>query len=322
MHSEATTAAGSPRPHRIRSALLLAAYADLVVAPLDDIVLPTPVDLDYVWANPQTEQTERGPALRLMPIFAEHLAQRHGNLDEDALAGELAADPVAISRGASAAVLGPGRAGRPWWGVAGNLYQGDGSCGSTGPVRAMAAGMLPTPLGGIADLAHRGCAVTHTHPVASSASAAIACATARALQDKPDVDMPVDRFLGATLGHRPRPESAHFLAVVRTLNRHRAGPAETTATLSAAPVALRAVLAALTAYLRHDRDPMAVIRYAAAIGGTTRAAVTMAAALAGGRNPRFQPPSAWTASTNPIPIHILAGRLASIELPARSWPAR
>ncbi len=300
----------------------MAVYADLFAAPLDGVVLPTSLDLDYALANSQTEQTTPGPALRQMLIFAEHLAQQHGNLDQDALATELAADPAAVSHGASAAVLGTGRVNGPWWEVSRGLHQGNGSYGSTAPVRAIAAGMLPSPLNLIADLAHRACAVTHAHPVASSASAAIACAAALALQNKPDASMPVDRFLGAALGHRPLPESAHFLTVVRTLTRHRAGPAEATATLSAAPAALRAVLAALTAYLRHDRDPMAAIRYAAAIGGNTRTAVIMTATLAGSRNPRFQPRSPGATSTNELPIHVLAGKLASVKLSAHPRPVR
>jgi ADP-ribosylglycohydrolase len=300
----------------------MAAYADLVAARLDGIVLPTAVDLDHALTNPRTDQNASGPALRQMFIFAKHLAQRQGNLDDDALAAELSADRAAVTRGASALVLGEARAKGQWWELAPKLHQGNGSYGSTAPVRAMAAGMLPASLGKIAELAQRSSVLTHTHPVAGSASAAIACATALALQDKPDPIMTVDRFLGVALGQRQRPESAHYLAVVRTLTRHRAGPAETTATLSPAPTALRAVLAALTAYLRHDRDPLAVIRYAAAIGGNTRNSVIMAAVLAGGRNPRYQPPPAWTASTNSLPIHLLAGGLAAVELPAQPRPAR
>ncbi|WP_117208964.1 ADP-ribosylglycohydrolase family protein [Allorhizocola rhizosphaerae] len=282
MHTQATPATGSPLRHRIRNALLLAACADHITAPLDGTRLPTSVQLDAVMHPTHARGADVGDsACGQMLTLAGHLAEHRGTFDEDSFAV--------------------------------TLQNGQGAGESSAAVRAVAAGLIPASLDVIADTGRRSAALTHADPLARAAAAVMACAVAMAIQGVPNAAVTPERFLATLSAQARHPELVHYLTIVRTLARHRAGPAEAIATLATSPTALRTVPAALTAFLRHHQDPAAAIRYAAAIGGQTRAIATMAGAVTGARNPQYQPPAAWKPGADTIRIHAIAGGLAAIE---------
>jgi ADP-ribosylglycohydrolase len=307
-------AASSSLAHRIRNALLLSTCADRIAAPLDRIRLPSPALIETVLhpaaSATAADQTVTGPML----LFAEHLGERAATLDEDQLAWTLAQhlEPGTRAHGA-AEVLRQIGDGMPWWQAAPALHHGQGSYGNTAAVRAIAPGLLPLGLGVIAEIARRSAVITHTHPLARDAAAVIASAITLAMRGMPGPAASPDQFLSGIASQAHHPEFTHYLAVVRTLVRHRAGPAEAVATLSGELTSLRSVPGALTAYLRHPADPVAAIRYALALGGRTRATAAMTAALAGARCPQFTPPWAWRESADVLRCHAIAATLAELK---------
>ncbi len=313
MDRQATPAAGSPLPQRIHKSLLLAACADTVAATLHGIRLPSATDIDTAITVRPVSATLSRHAEHLL-LMAGHLATHDGDLDEDNLAWTLAQSPAPPGTSGTALVLSQVAQGVPWWQAAPALHNGQGSHGSGAAVRACAAGLLPHHgLGTIAEIARRSAVTTHTHPWARDGAAIAATATALACRGLPADHFTTDRFLAAVASQAHDPETAHFLSITRTLVRHRAGPAETIATLNSKASVLRTVPCALTAYLRYPHDPLAAIRYALTLGGATRAIAAITAALAGARNPRYQPPGTWRAASHALRLHPIANALAALK---------
>jgi poly(ADP-ribose) glycohydrolase ARH3 len=310
---QATQAASSPLPHRIHKSLLLAACADTVAAPLHGTRLPNATDIDAAIAASPTPVALSYHAEHLL-LLAGHLATHDGGLDEAKLAWTLAQSRMHTDSNDTSRVLSQVAQGIPWWRAAPSLHNGQGSYGSSAAVRACAAGLLPHQgLGAIAEIARRSAVTTHTHPWARDGAAITATATALACRGLPGHNFTTDRVLATIASQAHDPETAHYLSVTRTLVRHRAGPAETIATLNSTASVLRTVPAALTAYLRHPHDPTAAIRYALALGGHTRAISIITAALAGARNPQHQPPATWRAASYALRIHPIANALAALK---------
>jgi ADP-ribosylglycohydrolase len=175
-------------------------------------------------------------------------------------------------------------------------------------------GLLPQHgIGVIGEIARRSAVITHTHAWARDGAAIVATAVALACRGLPSGTFTTDRFLATVSSQAHEPETGHYLSIARTLVRHRAGPAETIATLNSAASVLRTVSAALTAYLRHPADPTAAIRYALALGGHARATAIMTAALVGARNPQYNPPGTWGAPSHALRIHPIANALAALK---------
>jgi poly(ADP-ribose) glycohydrolase ARH3 len=323
VHSPPTPPASSPLRH-IRNSLLLAACADRLAAPLHGIRLPSTTQVEDATGPRTPEPSQPSHLITQLLLTAEHLAQHDGALDEDQLAWTLAQHPPTdASRGGNgtAAVLSQVAQGIPWWQAAPARYDGQGSHGSTAAIRGIAAGLLPhTGIGTIAELARRTAVITHTHQLARDAAAVTATAVALAARSLPNMSVATERFLATAASQAHHPEFTHYLSIARTLTRHRAGPAETIATLNSTSSALRTVPAALTAYLRHPTDPVAAIRYALTLGGHTLATATITAALAGARNPGYSPPPGWRTNVDSLRIHTVAAALASLKNPdPHSW---
>lgn len=284
----APTQTDSPWPHRVRSALLLSACAEALAAPFAGKPLPRTEEVNGALTHPDPRalRTTHGSAQTL--VVAEHFVQGQGTLDEDGLA----------------AALTP--------------HHRQGSHGNDAAVRATPIGLLPYQgIGAIAVLARRSAAVTHTHPLAHDGAAVFAVAVALAAHQQPSVSIDVGRFLVTLAGHARTLEFRASLGIVRTLVRHRAGPAETAATVGHDATALRSVPAALAAYLRHPEDPSGAIRYAILIGGDTPAIAAMTGALAGARNTTFPVPAVWSALADTAAVDSAATALAKI--PQVAW---
>jgi ADP-ribosylglycohydrolase len=181
----------------------MAACADAIAAPLDDVVMPTTSQLDIAMTGASHHHYDSTPAFRQLWILAQNLADSHGKLEVNKFAAKLAVDPVAISQGATAAVLHGSPPGKPRREAARSLHHRQCSFGSTAAVRALAASLLPTPLPIIADIASRSAAITHAHPAAHATAALIGCATALEMQGKPDPEMTARRV--PAVGQQLRP---------------------------------------------------------------------------------------------------------------------
>ena len=316
MDRRATPAAGSPPRNRIGNALLYAVCADRIAAPLLGNRLPSTAQIDAAM-HPRPSHLPAGSHLgEHLLLLAEHLAQRAGELDGDILARTLARHPPpagATGGAGTAKVLSLVAQGTPWWQAAATVHDGQGSHGSTAAVRSVAVGLLPHQgLGAIAETARRAAVITHTHPWAHDAAAVIACAVALASHGLPGGAISTGRFLAIITSHARDPGFRHHLSAVRTLVRHRAGPAETIGTLGGGSV-VRTVPAALTAFLRHPADPLAALRFALTLGGHTCAIAGITAALAGARCPESPPPSAWRLHTDSLRVHAAATALAELK---------
>jgi poly(ADP-ribose) glycohydrolase ARH3 len=318
------TAAGWPL--RVRSALQLAACADLLAARFTTPGRPTPVQVDVAISSP-ARNPELSGALRQTLVLARHLSGRDGVVDQDVLAGELAALWAEGHMGTSSArarqvLQEAALAGHGWRHSAGALHGEQGSFESDAAVRAIAAGLLPQRLSAIAAAARAAAGVTHAHPLAGDGAAILAICLALAARSQ-CTGIPADRFFGAAAAAATTPQFPSLLPMVRTLVEHRAGPAEAAATLHPGTTTLRTVPAALTAFLRHPGDPAAAIRYALLMAGPNRAIAAMTAALAAASCPHLTIPFLWLPPT-PTRVHIrsTASRLADLATRPRYMQRR
>lgn len=301
--------------HRIRNALLLSTYAEALATPFAGKPLPEVESVTHALAHPDSDLQRPGCGSAQTLVMARHLAAHAGTVAEDALAIALANRCGTHARTADSTgshkVLIDIANGIPWWESAPSLHHRQGSYGNDAAVRASPIGLLPrgTPLATIASLARRSATVTHTHQLARDGAAIQAVAVALAARGHPSPNFDANRFLAAITEQTRTPELRAALGIVRTLIRHRAGAAETAATVGNANTALRSVPAALTAFLRYPEDPIAVIRYAILIGGHTTAIAAMAGALAGSRCPGITPPASWTGLGDALGIRLAAADL-------------
>jgi poly(ADP-ribose) glycohydrolase ARH3 len=234
-------------------------------------------------------------------VVAEHLAQRGGSLDADAMA-------IVLSRH-----HGSGPTAEGFQGTRKAIPHPRGSLGNEAAVRATPIGLLPhTGIGTVAVIARRNAAVSHEHPLAQDGAAVHAVAVALAAHGQPAPAMDAKQFLATLVTQTRTPEFRSALGIVRMLARHRAGPAEIAATVGHDTSALRSVPAALAAYLRHPEDPAAAIRHAILIGGDTQAIAAMTGALAGARNPTFPAPAGWPGLADNVAISAAAEALAGV----------
>jgi poly(ADP-ribose) glycohydrolase ARH3 len=198
------------------------------------------------------------------------------------------------------------------------LYRGQGSYGTTAAVRATPVGLVPhVGLSALADLARRSAMITHSHPIGRDAAAAQATAVALAARNHPSSGLNTVRFIDTVLSHVQSTELRAALRTAATLLRHRAGAVEAAATLSNRPTALRAVPAALLAYLRYPDQPLSALHYALLIGGQTRQIAAMTAAMSGARSMHFTIPASW----RPALLGAGAVRTAAQQLSTVGFPS-
>ncbi len=282
---------------RAHGCLLVAACADLIAAPLNGRILPDPGQVEVILRT-APRMLRPSPATIEMVVFAEHLGDHGGRINDDVLAADLAKEwpddrPDLASTG-NARVLAAVATGTRWWQVAPQLHQGQGSYGSVAAVRACAAGLVPgTGVAAAAALARRSAGITHTHLLARDGAAAAAAAVALAVRRQPATPADKYRFLSVVAAQMRTPEFSTALRTVQTLVRHRSTPAETAATLGTDRTALRSVPAALTAFLRHPDEPTAAIRYAMMMGGQTQTTAAIVGAISGARHPEHTVAMPW-----------------------------
>jgi ADP-ribosylglycohydrolase len=192
------------RRARVRGALLGLACGDALGAPFEGRPSVRAADV-AAWAaaaGPLRVTDDTVLALAL----AEHLADRSGQVDQDALALAFArawlADPGRGYGGAVQHLFARVIEGTWWREASGSQFGGAGSWGNGAAMRVAPTGVAADGLDRVADLARRSAAVTHAHPLGQDGAAVQACAVALAAASTPGTQ--VDRRRGAS-GSPQRP---------------------------------------------------------------------------------------------------------------------
>jgi poly(ADP-ribose) glycohydrolase ARH3 len=231
-------------------------------------------------------------------VVVRHVAERHGDVDREALAKELAqawAEEPERGYGSGARqVLEQLNAGIPWSRATRAGFPG-GSFGNGAAMRAAPLALVATSAEHAAQLGRETAAVTHAHPHGQEGAAVQACAAYLALHSDPA--RPLDRgpFLDGIIPVLRSTEWDTRVDHVRALLARNASPSFAADELGNGASALQAVPAALHAFLQDPDHPGDVVRYAIRAGGDTDTTASMAGALAGARTGTHGLPANWLA---------------------------
>ena len=271
---------------RVRGCLLGVALGDALGAPFEgrprvvrrEVVERLRSDVPLRW----TDDT----ALTL-PV-AEHVAAHGREVDEDALALELAAAWAARpGRGygpAADGILAAVRDGAPWREAAAAPFGGAGSMGNGGAMRVAPVGLLAlggAELSDVAEAARRTAAPTHAHPLGKDAAAlqavGVALAVTRARLSPAAVARRLRREVDATALRAPLrvvPELALEGAPVRGVVRR----------LGTGVLGDQSVPAAVTVWLAFRGRAVPGLVHAVTLGGDADTVASMAGALLGAQH--------------------------------------
>lgn len=232
-------------------------------------------------------------------VVVRHVAERHGDVDQDALAKELAqawaAEPWRGYGPGAHRILERISAGTPWSRAARAAFPG-GSFGNGAAVRAAPLALVATSAEHAAELGRTTAAVTHAHAHGQEGAAMQACAAHLALRSDPT--RPLDRgpFLDDVAAVLRSTEWDTRVDRVRALLTRNASPSYAADDLGGDASALLSVPAALHAFLQDPDHPGDVIRYAIRSGGgDADTTASMAGALAGARSGTHGLPATWLA---------------------------
>jgi ADP-ribosylglycohydrolase len=158
----------------------------------------------------------------VMSVAIVRCLRRHGKIEPDWLAAEFAKDYAREpDRGYGATARGILRdigEGVPWKKAAGGVFDGEGSCGNGGAMRAAPVGVwFQDDLAGLVENARLSAAVTHAHPDGQAGAIAVALAAAWMVSEF-DPDQPRShRLIEFVLKHLPETETWWRLKKALTL---------------------------------------------------------------------------------------------------------
>ena len=242
-------------------------------------------------------------------VLVQMLADR-GEIDADALAVAFAdrytADPHRVYGGTTQGLLRAIHAGQPWRAVAAGAFDGMGSCGNGGAMRAGPVGayFADADLAVAIEQARRSAEVTHAHPDGQAGAIAVAVAAALAWRHRDDRQTPVlvREFLDAVVDHTP--PGAVRDGVARAADLPRSYALDTAVSVLGNGVRLTAqdtVPLCLWVVARHWGDYPAALWTTVLCGGdrdTTAAIVGGITVLLSGAD---GVPAAWRAAREPLP---------------------
>ena len=231
-------------------------------------------------------------------VVARHVAARHGIVDQEALAKELAQswaeDPERGYGSGTRTVLEQINAGILWSRAARAGFPG-GSFGNGAAMRAAPLALVATSAEHAAQLGRETAAVTHAHPHGQEGAAMQACAAHLALRSDPTKPLDREPFLDAIIPVLRSTEWDTRVDHVRALLARNASPSYAADELGNDASALQSVPAAVHAFLQDPDHPGDVIRYAIRAGGDADTTASMAGALAGARSGTHGLPTNWLA---------------------------
>lgn len=248
-------------------------------------------------------------------VVVRHVAERHGDVDQEALAKDLArtwAEEPWRGYGPGAhRILERINAGTPWGRAARAAFPG-GSFGNGAAMRAAPLALVAASGEHAAELGRRTAAVTHAHAHGQEGAAMQACAGYLALRSDPT--RPLDRgpFLDGVAAVLRSTEWDTRVDRVRALLARNASPSYAADELGGDASALLSVPAALHAFLQDPDHPGDIVRYAIRAGGDADTTASMAGALAGARSGTHGLPANWLARLENEPdISQLAERFSA-----------
>ncbi|MGY1847416.1 ADP-ribosylglycohydrolase family protein [Blastococcus sp. SYSU DS1021] len=221
----------------------------------------------------------------LQVTLADHLADLGpDDLDQDALALAFARtwdrEPWRGYGGNPPRIFAAALAGRDWRPVARESFDGSGSLGNGGAMRAAPVGTLSGGPARVAEVARRSAEITHAHPVGRDGAVAIAVTVHHLLAAPRGAPPPVDEVLAACRRHLATAELEGAVAAAASAAR-ATGPEQAAAMTGNGITAHEAVGAALCAALPRLEDPVAAVTFAVRMGGDTDTIAAMAGSIAG-----------------------------------------
>lgn len=306
---------------RIRGLLLGGALGDALGAPFEGSTDIDPRRLHGFLESDEVLCWTDDTAMQL--AFAEHLADSAGSnhVDDDRLAGAFAqawqAEPWRGYGANPPRIFATVLSGADWRTEAGRSFGGQGSLGNGGAMRAAPAGALPGGLPRVAEVARRGAAITHAHPVGQDGAAVVAVAVHSGLHDTNRGEVTPEIVLQDCGRAATTAELRAAVAAAGAL-LDTSDPAEAARRTGNGIAAHEAVGAALCAAARHPDDPLTAVLFAIRMGGDTDTIAAIAGSIVG----------AWAGATA-IPerlvarieqhsrIEAVAARLADATLSAR-----
>lgn len=283
------------RQSRARGSLLLAAGADALGSRFEGWRgLPTK-DVDDAVERPEpfpqwTDDTAQ------MLVLAEHLADRQGRVEPDALsaafAAAWAAEPWRGYGGGAVQMLARISEGADWRQEARAVFDGAGSLGNGAAMRVAPVGLVPgLSLDAVAETARDSAVVSHVNPEGVDGAVAQALAVAIAARTTKGEGLQADEVVEQIASRT----GDAFAAALRAVPELLAGPASRISDrYRCDATALGAVPAALTVFLRHPDDPSAAVKEAIGLGGDTDTIAAMAGAICGARCGEAAVPRRWT----------------------------
>ena len=152
----------------------------------------------------------------LMALSIVRCLQRYGHIESDALAAgfarEYARDPRRGYGGTAHGILRALGAGTPWQTAAGRVFDGQGSCGNGGAMRAAPIGAyFADDLPRVLAEAKASAEVTHAHPDGQTGAMAVALAAAWMVREAQPAANPDHALIRFVLERIPHTETFHRL---------------------------------------------------------------------------------------------------------------
>lgn len=170
-----------------------------------------------------------------------------------------------------------------WDAAAHHLYGGRGSWGNGAAMRVAPVALLAfDDLEVVAQLARQTAVITHTHHLGVEGAVAQAVAIALLLQQAPQGELHVERFLETLRAHVGAAQYCHQIDGLPGLLSGEPWAREAVVRVLGNGVAAHeSVVTALYCFLRHRTDIVACLRFAISLGGDTDTIAAMAGTLAG-----------------------------------------
>jgi len=152
----------------------------------------------------------------MMALSIVRCLKRYGHIEQDALAGgfarEYAREPQRGYGGTAHGILRSIREGTPWQTAAGRVFDGQGSCGNGGAMRAAPIGAyFAHDLDLVLSEAKASAEVTHGHPDGQAGAIAVALAAAWMIREREVIKKPTHALIEFVLENLPHTDTYYRL---------------------------------------------------------------------------------------------------------------
>lgn len=158
----------------------------------------------------------------IMALSIVRCLKRYGHIEQDALADafarEYARDPQRGYGGTAHGILCAIAEGTPWQRAAGSAFDGQGSCGNGGAMRAAPIGAyFADDYARVISEARASAEVTHMHPDGQTGATAVALAAAWMIRERKPENKPTFEMIEFVLAHIPQTDTYYRLKKALTV---------------------------------------------------------------------------------------------------------